>query len=469
MHNDTSPSTAEARRLKKRELDRKAQRLARERTKSRIAQLESMVDNLRQSDSNAQVSTLIDELEKVTKERDNLLQVLDSLGSTIRRHLGDSNTSEASNDIKSEASSHTTPRADRQAEPSSSTVPIDVSSETSGSSIMELPMDAPPTNPFAYNSWSYPVSNGPYPTPMAFDSSILPPPGHDFMTIQPLLPSLPTPAPEDNDVIVPKASVLCHCSSPTNCTSNYHGVKPNIWRAINETLQKPTKLSPEEMAVEEYNAEDIPIRAIVEGWDSLERAGRLTPTWRKLRVADEMCFANCGNTERLASLRICHMLITYHGDPTLARRSTLPRWYLNRPSQALPHTYGIDFFVWPGLRERLIFSQHHYCTNTFWDVLQPNFKILWPDTFQDTFFHNTQTGKYHISPIFEERIRDINAWTMSTDFFTHFPELVEDIPAFMGIPASMSRAETAIVPSRQRRRRDDDEDKAYRGQRAPIC
>ncbi|UZP38552.1 hypothetical protein NXS19_006368 [Fusarium pseudograminearum] len=454
MHNDTSPSTAEARRLKKRELDRKAQRLARERTKSRIAQLESMVDNLRQSDSNAQVSTLIDELEKVTKERDNLLQVLDSLGSTIRRHLGDSNTSEASNDIKSEASSHTTPRADGQAEPSSSTVPIDVSSETSGSSIMELPMDAPPTNPFAYNSWSYPVSNGPYPTPMAFDSSILPPPGHDFMTIQPLLPSLPTPAPEDNDVIVPKASVLCHCSSPTNCTSNYHGVKPNIWRAINETLQKPTKLSPEEMAVEEYNAEDIPIRAIVEGWDSLERAGRLTPTWRKLRVADEMCFANCGNTERLASLRICHMLIMYHGDPTLARRSTLPRWYLNRPSQALPHTYGIDFFVWPGLRERLI---------------SLTTSLLRQHILGHTFFHNTQTGKYHISPIFEERIRDINAWTMSTDFFTHFPELVEDIPAFMGIPASMSRAETAIVPSRQRRRRDDDEDKAYRGQRAPIC
>ncbi|OBS15150.1 hypothetical protein FPOA_13964 [Fusarium poae] len=88
MYDESSPSTAEARRLKKRELDRKAQRLARERTKGRIAQLESMVDNLRHSDSNAQVSTLIDELEKITKERDNLLQVLDSLGSTIRRHLG---------------------------------------------------------------------------------------------------------------------------------------------------------------------------------------------------------------------------------------------------------------------------------------------------------------------------------------------------------------------------------------------
>ncbi|KAI1045017.1 hypothetical protein LB505_013352 [Fusarium chuoi] len=64
MYNETQTSTAEARRLKKRELDRKAQRLARERTKSRIAQLESMVDNLRQDDSNAQIATLMDQLGK---------------------------------------------------------------------------------------------------------------------------------------------------------------------------------------------------------------------------------------------------------------------------------------------------------------------------------------------------------------------------------------------------------------------
>jgi hypothetical protein len=232
MYNETSLSTAEARRLKKRELDRKAQRLARQRTKSRIAQLERTVDQLRQSDSNAQVHTLIDELEKVTKERDNLLQVLDFLGSTIRSHLGDSNTSAASTN---EASSHTTPRADGPEEPSSSTAPIAAASGTNGSSVMEFPLDTPLTNPFAYNSWMYPVSNGPYSTSMAFDNPILPSSGHVFMNIQPLLPTLPTPAHEDDDAIVPKAAVLCHCSSPTNCASSYHGVKPNIRRAINET------------------------------------------------------------------------------------------------------------------------------------------------------------------------------------------------------------------------------------------
>ncbi|KAL5603612.1 hypothetical protein FOVSG1_006362 [Fusarium oxysporum f. sp. vasinfectum] len=431
MYNETKNSTAEARRLKKRELDRKAQRLARERTRSRIVQLESMVDILRQDNKNARIATLMDQLGKVTKERDNLLQVLDSLGSTIRRHLSDSTTSEPLSDMTSDSSQHaglaqsvpiTTPRS---------------TSEASSSAILELPVNPPPPEPFTYDGRNYTVSNEPYPTTLAFDNSIFPPPGNGFIPTQPLLPDIHTP-PEEVDVIIPKASVLCPCSSPTSSGANFHDVKPNIWRAINEVLVKPTKLSAEEIAIEEYNAEDIPVRAILEGWDSIERAGKMTPTWRKLRKADELCFTNCADTERLAAMRIYHLLIMYHGDSTLERRATLPRWYWHRPSQALPHSYGIDFFVWPGFRERLIFCQHQYCANTFWELLQTNLKILWSDSFQDTFYHNAHTGKYHISPLFEQRIRDINAWTMSTDFFTHFPELSEDIPTYTGIPASLA-------------------------------
>jgi hypothetical protein len=350
MYNETQTSTAEARRLKKRELDRKAQRLARERTKSRIAQLESMVDNLRQDDSNAQIATLMDQLGKVTKERDNLLQVLDSLGSTIRRHIGDTTNattmSEPRSETKSESPAYAGPaQSQSQSTPNERIVPImtqRAASETSNSTILELPINHPPPHdPFTYDGWNYAVTTEHYPTTMAFDSSILPPAGNGFIPIQPLLPSLP-PTPEEVDVIIPKAPVLCHCSSPTNCPSGYHDVKPNIWRTINEVLVKPTKLSAEEMAIEEYNAEDIPVRAMIEGWDSIERAGKMTPTWRKLRRVDELCFTNCANTERLAAMRICHLLITYHGDPTMERRATLPRWYWNRCDQPNFHANELE-------------------------------------------------------------------------------------------------------------------------------
>ncbi|KAM0190286.1 hypothetical protein ACHAPA_010762 [Fusarium lateritium] len=468
MYNETQPATAEARRLKKRELDRKAQRLARERTKSRIAQLENMVDNLRQNDSNSQIATLMDQLGQVTKERDNLLNVLDSLGSTIRRHIGDSTTNEPASDV-SESSVHISqgpthpPMADR-------VLPITTRalSETSCSTLLELPMDPPPPNPFAYDSWTYSTSTDQYSTTLAYDNTMLPPSEASYIPIQPLLPEMTPSTPEESDVIVPKSPVPCHCSSPTSCESSFHRGNPNIWRAVNEILHKPTRLSEEELAIEVYDGEDIAVKAVVEGWDSVESAGRMTPTWRKLRSTDELCFSRCADTERLAAIRMCHTLLTYHGDPTLARRDTLPRWLWNRPSQALPHSYGIDFFVWPGLRERLIFSQHHYCTNTFWDLLQSNLKILWQGGFQDTFYQNTHTGKYQISPVFEQRIRDINSWTMSTDFFARFPELNQDIPAYMGIPPSVEEMQsTAVIPT-MRRRPNDDDTKTFKGQRATI-
>ncbi|KAG7404218.1 hypothetical protein Forpe1208_v016010 [Fusarium oxysporum f. sp. rapae] len=277
MYNETQTSTTEARRLKKRELDRKAQRLARERTKSRIAQLESMVDNLRQHDSNAQIATLMDQLGKVTKERDNLLQVLDSLRSTIRRHIGDNNsattTSERRSETKSESPAYAGPvQSQFQSTSNDQILPIitqRAASETSNSTILELPINPSPHDRFTYDSWNYAVSNERYPTTMAFDNSILPPAGNGFILIQPIISGL-SPTPEEVDVIIPKAPVLCHCSSPTNCTSNYHDVEPNICRAINEALVKPTKLSAEELAIEDYNAEDIPVRAIVEGWDNVE-------------------------------------------------------------------------------------------------------------------------------------------------------------------------------------------------------
>ncbi|KAL9562550.1 hypothetical protein ACKAV7_013307 [Fusarium commune] len=228
------------------------------------------VDNLRQDDSNAQIATLMDQLGKVTKERDIYYRAL-------------------------------------------------------------------------------PYHNG-------LRQLDLPPAGNGFIPIQPLLPNLP-PTPEEDDVIIPKASVLCHCSSPTSCASGYHDVKPNIWRAI-------TKSS---------------------------------------------------------------------------------------PSQALPHSYGIDFFVWPGLRERLIFSQHQYCNNSFWELLQTNLKIVWTDGFQDT-FTTTRTRQYHSIATLRAAHPRHQRLDHVDGLLPALPELSEDIPAYMGIPASMGGVHpSGFVPSSRRR------------------
>ena len=65
-----------ARRLKKREIDRKCQRQARERTRSRIAYLESLIENLQQPDGDERSSALMKRLNEVEKERDILAHTL---------------------------------------------------------------------------------------------------------------------------------------------------------------------------------------------------------------------------------------------------------------------------------------------------------------------------------------------------------------------------------------------------------
>ncbi|KAK7433037.1 hypothetical protein QQZ08_000510 [Neonectria magnoliae] len=76
---DVTEDTIKDRRLKKRELDHKAQHLARERTKSRITHLEAMVTHLKQSDANSRVLSLTNHLSQATSDRDKLLNALESL------------------------------------------------------------------------------------------------------------------------------------------------------------------------------------------------------------------------------------------------------------------------------------------------------------------------------------------------------------------------------------------------------
>jgi hypothetical protein len=102
----------------------------------------------------------------------------------------------------------------------------------------------------------------------------------------------------------------------------------------------------------------------------------------------------------------------------------------------------------PGLRERFVFYQHRYCGNLFWKLFCSSLRILWPFEFRDCYSRNLETGQYEISASFDERIGDINAWTMSGDIFKRWPEFYSDIPAYNHIPGSVqdSAARNPVPP-----------------------
>jgi hypothetical protein len=92
----------------------------------------------------------------------------------------------------------------------------------------------------------------------------------------------------------------------------------------------------------------------------------------------------------------------------------------------------------PGLRERFVFHQHRYCSNKFWKLLCTHLRILWPFEFRDCYTHNTYTGGYKLSSSFQERVKDIRSWTMSSGIFETWPEFLSDIPVYDSVPASLS-------------------------------
>ncbi|KAF5004382.1 hypothetical protein FDECE_9129 [Fusarium decemcellulare] len=77
---------ADSRRAKKRELDRRAQRAARERNRNRIALLEATIEAMKKEDSGRRAAQLIEELTQVKKERDDLENTLQSIKDLITPH-----------------------------------------------------------------------------------------------------------------------------------------------------------------------------------------------------------------------------------------------------------------------------------------------------------------------------------------------------------------------------------------------
>ncbi|KAK1846882.1 bZIP transcription factor [Colletotrichum chrysophilum] len=441
---------AASRRAKKRELDRRAQRAARERNRNRIAYLEATIQAMSEQESSGRIASLMNQLSDMTRQKDNLAKVLSSIETSIQvlregeKADGTTSTDQASRLLN--ATSNCQPWSEDHA--ASDSLAMDVGEDSNLGAF--APGDAAMT-------WGLPASGtaGHLITTASEFSSGLSAPTSFPLTGDPNLETFPDspPAPsagQGDGVIVPEPDSACEClASRQDPGSPGLPAGSSIWRSANEALGGREMLPRNVLDMEDEMSDDIPVRVILEGWDAVERSGKLPPLWKKLRRTDSLQFRNCADTERLAILRLMHRLLRYQAEPTVEQCAKLPAWYLSRPSQSLPHSSAIDFFVWPGVRERFVFAQHQYCSNLFWKVFANSFRIMWPFEFRDCYRRNVETGRYTVSPEFQDRIRDINSWTMSADFFSHFPEMYADIPAYQEIPRSLGWMEGRVNVSRK--------------------
>ncbi|KXH58349.1 hypothetical protein CSAL01_06524 [Colletotrichum salicis] len=351
----TSQTAATSQRLKKREYDRKAQRVAREKTKNRIAQLESLVEKLSHQDDTATTASLMAELSKVTEQRNKLMRCLKTTSSLFNDHVKEAESWGSTGmvcDIPSPAKPPSTKEVSpKHPSPGSSTslayssAPIfDSSTDEVLEKEMEDDMDS-----FMDES-SLDISQ------LLGDSMFQP----DFTAPVPLegtneprmtAVTLDTPTPRKKQKLTTEHRrylYKCHCSSTTRVRRLSDGsqVSCNNWKAGNEILQEPFALPDASIRLEGETVEDVPVHAVLHGWDSLAHSGRMTPLWRKVRQLDELCFSACGQAERLAVLFIIHLLMRAYADPTLVKSTVVPMWYLKSPLQEISHDPSADYFAW---------------------------------------------------------------------------------------------------------------------------
>lgn len=75
----------------------------------------------------------------------------------------------------------------------------------------------------------------------------------------------------------------------------------------------------------------------------------------------------------------------------------------------------------PGLRERMVFEEHKYCSNRFWRHYTEGLRLDWPYEVRDCFTRSTETGLYQFSHLFEQRIAHQYSWQMCPTLFSTAP------------------------------------------------
>ncbi|EXJ61684.1 hypothetical protein A1O7_02113 [Cladophialophora yegresii CBS 114405] len=392
---------SDKRRDKKRVADRLCQRQARARTKNKIAELEALVAHLTSQSGNEIYKELKDELEKSRAESSSLRRKLATIASIAR--IGDEGPVKAAYHTPRNDDADISLEQDISISAADDLEVHDESAAHQGGNACEIHGNFDTNFPGAEGS-TFNFLGG------ILDVDTLNQTGFAASFPSPLTPQADTfgsassfapPATTSIDLSFPESRSSCSCVPRT---------ESNMWSSMSQTLmdwkdQQRPGLKPGE------NHDDIAVRAVTEGWDA-PSLGTLSVPWRILSQVDRKVWANCRPVDRLAVLSIMNMLLQ-------------------------KHAYAIDFFVWPGIRERFIYHQHKYCSDKFWSLLAQHFRFVWPYDLRDCYAHNRSTGRYQLSDLFRRHLNDLSSFTFCHDMFNSFPEFECDIPKYMTIPRSL--------------------------------
>lgn len=423
------PTMNTDRRLKKRESDRRCQRVSRERTKSRLAYLENLVEQVKEADASGQMGMLLERISQLQQERDAMATKLKAIESILLP------PTENTGGNVSRGESNVVPAPTVEIIPARS-------------------------GPLSFNDDSVTVSGTLHQSSTYKDSIVSPEvstvPEEDMEANGIFAASQDTRSVDD--LHSPAASAQPYLGNPqpthhawngsnvrgTTCECGYamslKKQELNFWYQGNLTLgawMKWPNLVPPFLESDLYQ-DDTPVRAVIEGWDAVERRGNVHPMWRLVRTIDESLFTHAESpVNRLGILYNVSRVLRAHIDPTHTLYTKLPQFFLERHNSHDHYAYATNFVAWPAIRRALVEHEHRYCRNHFWRTFINCMRAAWPFEFRDCYHYNPTDGYYKITPSFVDMLGDIRRIGVTKNFYDSFPEFRGAVMTLDEVPPSI--------------------------------
>jgi hypothetical protein len=143
-----------------------------------------------------------------------------------------------------------------------------------------------------------------------------------------------------------------------------------------------------------------PFAAVLYGWKGNEGKKFRHPIWIALKEVDERVFGNWkSKPQKIAMMFVTHRLMMYRTNPCEATLRGVPSFFKPRPSQErIQHPAVIDFLIWPGLRDRLVFNHESYTRDgNFSAAFVANLRFHWPFPEADIFSFDPVTETHRVS------------------------------------------------------------------------
>ncbi|KUJ07681.1 uncharacterized protein LY89DRAFT_691433 [Mollisia scopiformis] len=404
---------------KKRELDRIAQKKSRERVRNRMLELQEKLERLQSDDKQKQITDLLKVVDDLKKENERLRDTVEKIRGLVN----------STNDMSSLSSGSRPKKRDSAPKSTIGTNELQVRSDICNDSRSSMCWDM--------------NSSSESPEAIEIEDHAEPAPLHSDSQINSTFDVFDNPQTNANSYLFLsslngltsfESSLACGTPGQPILLPIKSTVVPDIekWHTSNNAFVfgiDSGKSSP--LQTKSINSSSA-YQRILWGCEKSQQTDTEHPFWLALREIDQRVFGDWkSKAQKIAMMFVAHRMLLYQSNPCKETFDRIPTFMRPRPSQErTQHPAVVDFLVWPGLRDRLVFSHKHYTsTGDFSAAFCENLHFHWPFSDDDILIFDEEIQDYKFSPLFEKYAFDLKNWTMDDDFFEKFGEMRYDIPA----------------------------------------